>query len=168
MDVESTTCCKRLFQSLTTRLLYKNFLTSSLDRCLQTFILCARKQCSFIFNWENWMLLILSFPLSILYISTKSPLVLLLCKVGPKKNTCASSKLVKKMGKEDAGYIFINFFYLSLQDSSAKLHYIFTFFIYILLLKYFNCSFYIYINCLLFAWIELLSKGDVKDVIVDK
>ena len=33
-----------------------------------------------------------------------------------KKNTCASSKLVKKTGKEDAG-----FFYMLQQDSSAKL-----------------------------------------------
>jgi len=46
MDVESTTCCGRQFQSLTTRSLKKNLLTSSLDRCLQTFILCARKPCS--------------------------------------------------------------------------------------------------------------------------
>jgi len=81
IDVESTTCCGRLFQSLTTRLLKQNFLTSSLDRCLQTFILCVRRPCSFLINWKNWMLLILFFPLSILYVSIKSPLVLLLCKV---------------------------------------------------------------------------------------
>jgi len=36
-------------------------------------------------------------------------------------------------------------------------------FIYIILFKYFNCSF-IYINCLLLDWIELLSKGDFKNV----
>ena len=34
-NVESTTCCGRLFQSETTRLLKKNFITSSLDRRLK-------------------------------------------------------------------------------------------------------------------------------------
>ena len=60
----------------------------------------------------------------------------------PKKNTCASSKLLKKPGKKDAGFFF-KYFYLSRQHSSAKfLHNI-------LLFKYFNCSFDI--NYLLFV-----------------
>jgi len=42
-----------------------------------------------------------------------------------------------------------------------------TFFIYILLLTYLTADF-IYINCLLFAWIELLSIGDFKDVNVTR
>jgi len=41
--------------------------------------------------------------------------------IGPEQNTCASSKLVKKTDKEDAGF-FYKFFYLSRQDSKAKLH----------------------------------------------
>jgi len=65
------------------------------------------------------------------------------------------------MGKEDAGLICINFFYLSWQDSSAKLHYIFLYTFYCLSIL---TAHFIYINCLLFAWFELLSKRDFIDV----
>jgi len=59
--------------------------------------------------------------------------------------------------------LFYQFLYLSLQDLSAKLHYIFLYKFYCLSIL---TAHFIYINCLLFAWIELLSKGDFKDVSV--
>jgi len=58
----------------------------------------------------------------------------------------------------------LDFFYnfVICRGNIRVLNYI-TFFIYILLFKYLTAHF-IYINSLLFAWIELLSKGDFKDV----
>jgi len=66
---------------------------------------------------------------------------------GLKKITCASSKLVET-GKADAGFLLLNY-----------ITFLYTFYC----LSIFTAHF-IYINCLLFACIELLSKGDFKDV----
>jgi len=60
----------------------------------------------------------------------------------------------KKMGKEDAG-----FFYQFILFVAATLHFLYTFYCLSILTAHF-----IYISCFLLAWIELLSKGDFKDV----
>jgi len=44
--------------------------------------------------------------------------------LGLKKYLCFQ-QIDKKTGKEEAEFFFIKFLYLSLQDSSAKQHYIF-------------------------------------------
>jgi len=67
VDVASTTYCERSFHSLTTRLLKKNFITSSLDRFLTLFMLCALRLFWLALIWNYCLLPILSFPLRILY-----------------------------------------------------------------------------------------------------
>jgi len=66
-----------------------------------------------------------------LFILNQMLLVKLVCKraslqLGLKKYLCFQQIAKKKPGKEDAGFFLVKFFYLSRQDSSAKLHHTFT------------------------------------------
>jgi len=79
--------------------------------------------------------------------------------LGLKKYLCFQQ--IGKKNWQGGCWIFLYYFcYLSRQDLSAKLNYIFLYTFYFLSIL---TAHFIYINYLLFAWIELLSKGDFKD-----
>jgi len=63
------------------------------------------------------------------------------------------------MGKEDAEFFLFFAARLECYITLTTLHFLYTFYCLSILTAHF-----IYINCLLFALIELLSKGDFKDV----
>jgi len=94
VDGAVTTFSGRLFHCGTTRWLKKNFLTFNLDLLTEIFILCPLRLCALSDSSKNLLFSMFSFPVSILYVSVRSPLFLRLSSmVSPRRFSLSPFRL---------------------------------------------------------------------------